>query len=748
MTEVVKKPRLKSFGPPKVKGGYLRFERPQSDWTPVMPPDLLPGEDIGLDYEYRGSKDPCHATPFSCAVYSGQRGQGWYLPWGHEAGGNLPQEQVVAWLKNNLYKRTVHGLNTKAEVHMTMNLGLEPDRLKLYATDVAHNAALLNENRRKGFSLEALCEEYLPEEERKVHAEQLDPQQFYLGHASEVANRCVSDARQAYLIHQATWPQMQKENLEKVFKLESRSILPTVEMERNGCPIDVDKLVRWRASIDERMTRLHIENHQECGFITGPDDTSDLRRLYRYYGLTPTQELRERKLKNGGTHQVLVDVFDDDELKKLMSNPVFARVRVLRKLKSLKSKYLDKYLYAVDKNNILRWQLHQLRSVSDESEDNTNGTVTGRYSCGGGDYSINVQQVWKCEHQAEEFGFDDYIVRELYVPEKGRAMGASDAAGIEFRLFGHFSNSPLIIGKYDLDPETDFHMLVTRMMKPNVTDLKELKRWRKFIKHQNFGKVYGMGRPKLAWKLELDCVCNVTWFNGRNGNDKNARKFADNRFHNPECPARQANDIADEYDATFPEAGRLLDQASDLAEERGYVMTLFGRRRRFIKDPHTGKVDRVHKALNAVIQGSAADVFKFKLCELYDNRHDLGITLRIPKHDEEVYDVDPDPVAQDRVHQLLDEQTVNSELNKPLKVPLLWDSGFGSNWMIANGWRKDSDPTYRTGTRKSEWTKEGRKSLTVVPEVTALTKEGDFSKMENQSEWLSGPGKRFRGGKA
>src|SRR5690606_34060437 len=87
-------------------------------------------------------------------------------------------------------------------------------------------------------------------------------------------------------------------------------------------------------------------------------------------------------------------------------------------------------------------------------------------------------------------------------------------------------------------------------------------------------------------------------------------------------------DIARDYDAQFPEADALLKRAKRLAETRGYVKTLLGRRSRFPNG------ERTHKALNAVIQGTAADDHKLTLVRLYEERKRLAITMRLTVHDE------------------------------------------------------------------------------------------------------------------
>ena len=651
----------------KDRGPGLQFDRRVVEsYEPVMPPDLLPDEDVGFDFEYKPVRDPCFSDPFSVAVYSGQRQQGWYLPWAHMGGGNLPRENVWRWLHTNLVNRTVHCTNAKAEAHMLYQMGLDPERLRVNFTDIAFNAALLNENRYEGFSLEALCEEYLPPEERKVHPG-LTPDQFYMGHASEVAERCIADARQAYLIHHHTWPMLQAENLEQAWALENRCILPTVEMERNGALIDRPKLERWLAACEDKIALIFLQVFRDTKLRVNPDKGLEMQALFDHLGM-------QKPVAWDDASGAYVPSFSDDALE-TVKHPIIQSLQLLRKLKSLKSKYLLKYLNALDAHNVLRYQLHQLRTDND-AETGTRGTVTGRYSCGGGEFSVNVQQVWKAVKQAKKMG-DDFIIRELYIAEPGRQVGASDAEGIEFRLFGHYSKSKFIRETYEKDPHTDFHLMVTRMMNPGVTDLAELTEARNIkFKNMNFAKVYGVGRPKLTRQLGLACVCPYDW-NERDDHHRIVRWFGQNGRHLDGCPARRGNDIIDGYDDKFPEAETLVAACAEVAKTRGYVMTMLKRRRRY----PTGA--RLYSALNAICQGSAAEYFKVKLAELFEARKTLNIKLRIPKHDEHVYDIDPDPAAHTQVQDLLDSQSWPQ-----LTIPLLWSSGFGDNWAEANGFFK------------------------------------------------------------
>jgi DNA polymerase-1 len=312
-------------------------------------------------------------------------------------------------------------------------------------------------------------------------------------------------------------------------------------------------------------------------------------------------------------------------------------------LYSILTKYLKKYLNLLDHNNVLRYQLHQLRS--DEY-----GTVTGRYASSGGvkKKGINVQQVMKVESQLEEYDIASWIIRELFIPDEGKVYVSADASQIEFRWFAHYSESQKLISEYCNDPTMDFHQLVANMLGQK----------RKDAKHNNFGKLYTMGIPKLARKLGLQCDCGCRV-------DDQWRKAN----HRAECKMQKAFEISKEYDAKFPEAQALSQKAMRIAKNRGYVRTIMGRRRRY----PTG--ERLHSALNAIIQGTAADTLKVKLLEVYNNRRTLGITLRATVHDELDGDIE-NPTKSREFKELLD--APDSRI--PCRVPLLWDVETGPNW--------------------------------------------------------------------
>lgn len=308
--------------------------------------------------------------------------------------------------------------------------------------------------------------------------------------------------------------------------------------------------------------------------------------------------------------------FSDEALKNI-ENPWIQLLRRARKYASLRSKFILPYDAAVGDDRLLRFSLHQLRN--DE-----HGTVRGRFSAS----DKNIQQVMSTNKQIKTFGSEQFLIRQLFVPGSGLFLSA-DAQQIEYRLFAHFSEAPFLLKAYAENPETNFHTVVQGMVQP-FREIDYVK-----TKILNFMKIYGGGREKAAALLEL--------------------------------PLAESNVFIDIYDRTFPEAKVLLGKASNLARSRGYVRTILGRRARFPDKKFA------HAALNAVIQGSAADIMKQKLIEVHAERKATGFVMRMTVHDEVCGDA-PNAESAAMVGEILNRQSF------ALKVPILWEVKTGANW--------------------------------------------------------------------
>jgi DNA polymerase I-like protein with 3'-5' exonuclease and polymerase domains len=589
------------------------------------PPSALPEirgkfDRIGFDCETTGKdKYKDKQVGIALGLPDGKR---YYIPTGHLAGGNLDKGLVRRWAQAELRDVKLIGLNIGFDAEMMLNDGIDLEAQGCTLRDVAHSAALLDENRYSGFNLDSLGMEYVGHGKKPMP---VHPGDLHKVHSSLVGEYAEEDGGLSLEIGDVQEPQLVEQDLLKVQELEDDLIWANNHMERNGARIDRPKLERWLKETKERFGNLILEIHRQTGIRVNPNSPDDLSKLFKHLGLENTA------LSAGGDES-----FTKASLSKV-DNKIVQMALKARQLAGIQSK-LKNYHKRLDDNDVLRFQLYQLRAAEGDY-----GTVSGRYSSA----NLNIQQIFKVERQIEEFG-DEYIIRELFIPDEGMDMFSGDASQIEFRLFAHYSGSSRLIQAYKDDPKKDFHQMVADMLGQTRTK----------AKGNNFGKLYGMGRKKLARQLGLSCVCGCP--------DKYAW---DNDRHDVACPMIIANELADQYDNQFPEAKRLMNTAMKLAETRKFVRTLLGRRRRY----PDGK--GLHAALNSVIQGSAADVFKMKVRQLYRERKTIGIhKLRYPVHDEEVGDIIRDVGARLRLHECFAADTI------PLKVPVLWDLEFGANW--------------------------------------------------------------------
>lgn len=308
--------------------------------------------------------------------------------------------------------------------------------------------------------------------------------------------------------------------------------------------------------------------------------------------------------------------YTDEALKKF-NHPILETIRKAKRLKELLDKYLTAYSLVIGDDHLLRYQLHQLRN--DEY-----GTVRGRFSAS----KVNIQAVMDVENQEERYG-PGYVIRELFIPESGRFL-AADAAQIEYRLFANYAAPPRILAEYEKDPRISFHEVVWDMVKKINPDIKY-----KALKNLNFAKLYGAGLARIAKMIKL--------------------------------PRRESDGFVFAYDTLFPEMAQLLNRAQERAEKVGYVRTILGRRARF-RDKK-----KYHAAVNNVIQGTAAEIMKKKLVELFRKRKELCFKMRFTVHDEVCGDI-PDEEHAKKVGALLDVQSFD------FKVPILWDVKTGRNW--------------------------------------------------------------------
>lgn len=659
------------------------FDQPSTFLSPaqVKPPPRLKSagvKEVFLDFETTGLRWWEKDRPGGVGVCTAD-GLEQYIAWGHWGGGNnITEENARQWMKDELEGLLITNLNTKFEVHMAREFGVDFEAMGCRVADVGHYAALLDDHRKR-FSLESLVDDMLVDERKvkEVNGQPLDGRRMMSYHADLVAVRAIADVRQVMKLKKLMWPKLTAEDLHRVRQLEEDVIYPVCEMEKNGTIIDHERVDMMVKACKAKYDALVWELCKAAGFKVNPNSAKDKLRLWQKLKL-PLSFTEEGSPSFTG------------EVLKQHQHPIAVALYQATKYRSVLSK-LETYQTAVDSKGIMRYGLHQLRAVKDGSEDgNESGTVSGRFSSteitdGVG---INCQQVWKLAKQRVAFGFheDDashdeeiFPIRSVHIPLSGLFLSA-DAMQVEYRIFASMTKSKRLIDAYADDFEKlkrgeeplSFHRFMHATLKEFSPDLTYRR-----TKDLNFAKIYSAGLKKLALMLGFitkEQFVQLTRENATWRHPLLAKVVEVNAIYNREVPEvkpllEMAAHIAKGY---CDERCRLDDVPHRRGiPHRGFVRTIEGRRSRFPGNK------RLHKALNAIIQGTAADIMKRKLVELHAERRYTSFLMRMTVHDEVDGDI-PDKVCAERVREVLNRQSYQ------LSVPILWDVTTGRNWAEAS----------------------------------------------------------------
>ena len=290
----------------------------------------------------------------------------------------------------------------------------------------------------------------------------------------------------------------------------------------------------------------------------------------------------------------------------------------VRKISNILNSFFDPLLERHIYDGRVHTNFNQLRQ--DEY-----GTVTGRLSSS----DPNNQQVPKRDRELAP------MFRSIYVADRDHIWSANDYSQQEFRVFAEYSGSAMLLEGYRKHPADDIHTVVANLLGVERDPT---------AKRMNLGMLYGMGKQKLADSLGISI--------------------------------QEAQAYRDQYDKFLPEARRFLKQAEHAARTRGWVRTKLHRRRRF---PNR---DYAHKAGNAIIQGTSADITKLKMVEIdeFFQRQGAGHLL-LQVHDELDWQFPDDDAG------MLLDQRARSKMEKfdredliTLTVRMAVDCKHGPNW--------------------------------------------------------------------
>ncbi len=604
--------------------------KPQTEWLPPEEfKDLSSYDEIAIDLE---TKDPELKSMGSGSVTGKAKivgialaVEGWsaYYPIDHEGGGNMDKKKVMDYFRTVLnYPSTKIFHNAMYDVCFIRAAGLKING-KIVDTMIA--GSLVDENRFR-YDLGSLGRDYVGigknEAVLKETAKEwgIDPKsEMYKLPAMYVGEYAEQDA----VLTLKLWQEMKKEilieEISSIFELETELFPCLVDMRFLGVRVDVE----GAHALKQKLVQVEKECLQQVKKATGIDTQIWAARSIE-------KVFQKLSLDYERTQKTDSPSFTKNFLQN-HEHPIVKQIARAREINKAHTTFIDTILKHSHKGRI-HADINQLRS------DN-GGTVTGRFS-----YSNpNLQQI---PARNKDLG---PMIRSLFIPEEGHTWGCFDYSQQEPRLVVHYAALDNLYGVSDVieaykDGEADFHQIVAEMADIPRSQAKTI----------NLGLFYGMGKNKLQAELGIN-------------EDK-------------------AKDLFKQYHNRVPFVKTLMDSVMRKAADNGRIRTWLGRRCRFnLWEPNQYGIHKAlphdaalaehgpgirraytYKALNKLIQGSAADMTKKAMVEL----HKEGIIPHIQVHDE--LDISVKGNA-DKIKEIMESAV---ELEVPNKV----DYESGSNW--------------------------------------------------------------------
>jgi len=608
----------------------------QTEWVkPTEFPDLRHAQEIAIDLE---TYDPDLKKLGTGSVIGRGKvvgiavatdGYSGYFPFDHEGGGNLDKNLVMKWFKDvceSTADKIFH--NAMYDVCWIRSMGFKING-RIYDTMIA--ASLVNENRYR-YDLNSLGWDYVGQgknETELTNAAQewgLDPKaDMWKLPALYVGNYAERDAELTYSLWRVMQKELSDQDLGSIFNLETDLFPCLVDMRFKGVRVDTESAHKLKQQLSTEEKTLLSEVTKETGVECQIWAARSIAKVFD-----------KLKLPYERTEKTQAPSFT----KNFLSNhehPLVKKIAKAREINKAHTTFIDTIIRYEHKGRI-HADINQIRS-------DQGGTVTGRFS-----YSNpNLQQI---PARNKDLG---PLIRSLFIPESGCEWGCFDYSQQEPRLVVHYASldqDTSVFGvkeAYD-DGDADFHTIVAKM-----ADIP-----RSAAKTINLGLFYGMGKAKLQAEL---------------GVSKN-----------------KAEELFNIYHSRVPFVKSLMNSVSNRAQQRGQIRTLLGRLCRFhLWEPNSFGMHKAlpfeqavqehgpgikraytYKALNKLIQGSAADMTKKSMLDLYKE----GIVAHIQIHDELDISVESSEQAKKIVEIM--ENAVKLEI--PNKV----DYEFGKNWGTIN----------------------------------------------------------------
>ena len=437
---------------------------------------------------------------------------------------------------------------------------------------------------------------------------------------ADICDYAAEDADVTLRLYNVLKPRLKETGVEDLFyKIEMPLVPVLAEMEMNGVRLDTKALAETSRTLTDRMKQIEQNIYKLAGHEFNIASPKQVGEVL--FGEMKIVD-KPKKTKTGQF------VTSEEVLQQLRSKaPIVDDILAHRGLKKLLGTYVDALPKLINPHT---GHIH--------TSFNQAVTATGRLSSS----DPNLQNI-------PVRGEDGKEIRKCFIPEPGCLFFSADYSQIELRVMAHLSGDKNMIEAfregYDIHAAT-----AARIYKEKIEDVSRDQRTK--AKRANFGIIYGITVFGLAERLDIS--------------------------------RDEAKQLIDGYFETFPEVQAYMEKAKELAREHGYAETFF-HRRRYLPDitSHNATVRNFaeRNAINAPIQGSAADIIKIAMVHIYERFRREGIKSKmiLQVHDELNFSVLPE--EKERVEKIVIEEMQNAY---PLQVPLVADSGWGENWLEAH----------------------------------------------------------------
>lgn len=633
--------------------GYVAFDTETDD------PGIAAG--MGSSWARPGEGAICG---FSIA-WDGPEGRDKFYVGLNHAGGNSDWDKAIRWLRAQARKPEVTMVNQNVlyELGWSRRNGIEWAN---HPIDTMGLAALLDAERHS-YNLDALLVDYLGRRKAtqglKDRAREYGITNPYLHMKRlptwDVAPYGEDDANDALDLFHAMMPDIKKQGLERVLELERECLLVALDLRWNGVRVDQDQLAIVHRDFTKRRDDAIAEIKRITGIEISPNDTTAIARALEVEN--PSIEIERTST---GLPSIRVGILD------ALGTPVAGLVRRARKYDKAVGTTILGLQKHIGRDGRVHAEFHPLRKSRDEEK----GEGSGNMGVGPGRWSCSTPNLQNIPRRDPEVGVP---IRTCFKPEEDELWAKLDYSSQEPRLATHYAalinlTDPIwarskwdggrglylgrlhgaqeMVDRYNADPMLSMHKYAAaKMGLPSSGPMYDK------IKIINLGIIYGMQGRRF---------CEDNGYPTKEIVTRSGRKVI--------VAGDEGQAFLDKHYEAMPFLKDGFEVAKYMAEDRGFITTISGRRMRFDKYSPEGRLMFTHKAFNNAVQGSAADQMKYAQCAM----RRAGISPLVVVHDDANISLPRGDAGRRR---LKDAEEIMADAVK-LLVPSLAESKVGTDW--------------------------------------------------------------------